>query len=123
MKPFDLAAALKGAPVVTTKGSQVEDLTYFSAPENGLCLAGVTSLNGDPTKHLCFWYKDGEAYMSAWGDLRMVTEKHRGWIIVDKHSGKPHPNRAIYTDESQVKTLARNAAAENWTAVEIKWEV
>ena len=122
MKPFDLAAALKGAPVVTTKGVRVSSLTYFPDTENGLCLAGVTHFEDDPTPILCFWYKDGEAFMSAWGDLRMDTTTHHGWIIVDKHSGKPHPNRAIYT-EDEAKTLARNAAAENWTAVEIKWEV
>lgn len=52
MKPFDLEAAINGAPVVTRDGREVKQLTYFVC-DNPEALVGVV---GDTLRR---WYNNG----------------------------------------------------------------
>jgi hypothetical protein len=69
MKPFDLTAALAGAPVVTVSGSKVTGLHKFEGvhPEN-------QSLFGVQDGEVNSWNCDGSyfCYRSSTLDLRMA---------------------------------------------------
>ena len=70
MKPFNLEAALAGAPVVTVIGSPVTGLHRFDGVSDGLCLVGVYG-GGIET-----WHENGrfntDRRMQSEMDLRMA---------------------------------------------------
>ena len=72
MKPFNLAAALRGEPVCTVSGDPIYDLHKFSRIKRlvGVMNNGVTTwgMNGQ-------WSDNGETVL----DLRMAPKKHQLW--------------------------------------------
>ena len=79
MKPFDLEAALKGAPVMTRGGMAVTELTRFHQAEAALLGVIRGKLYG--------WNLDGTHYTNAAGsiskaayDLVMATRKITYWV-------------------------------------------
>jgi hypothetical protein len=78
MRPFDLKAALAGAPVVTKQGDPVIELHYFDKA------VGVRKLYGVISTHvtICGWTDDGTSDWSSEFNLFMAPAKHEGWINI-----------------------------------------
>ena len=103
MKPFDLEAALAGAPVVTRSGKPVTQLVKFDAIRSPFNLFGVV---------------DGEVY--SWGesggyDLFMATVKREGWINIYKDLSMCciHPTK---------EKADENAGAARIACAKFEWE-
>ena len=73
MKPFDLSAALAGAPVCTRDGREVTQLHKFDGVTYGL----VGVIQGQ----LYTWSVDGVADTGSCRDLCMAPVKKTGWVV------------------------------------------
>lgn len=83
MKPFDLQAALKGAPVVTRGGRNVKDIAYFPSSRGSFKVRGV--VNGE----ILSWTVEG-SYCDygehVLNDLLMKPIKRTVWVNVYQSS-------------------------------------
>ena len=78
MKPFDLKAALAGAPAVTRDGREVKWIAHDpGAVSEGRVLARV----GDGGSHVRF-FESGASYLTGESsyDLFMAPVKREGWV-------------------------------------------
>lgn len=107
MKPFDLEAALAGAPVVTWDGRQVKQLTKFNTTYREHVLYGVVD------GWVCSWNIDGTT-ISETGALRMAPTKKTGWV--SRHQG------GVYTGISDTEEKARETNPSALSYHEIEWE-
>lgn len=123
-KPFDLEAALAGAPVVTTVDHlRVTSLTYFAELDDGrnFCLAGVVHWPNGPSAQ---WWKKEGTLDSADKTLRIAPETRKAWIIVHEIDGAPYNTHSFKTREDAVSHLARDLAANAPVVIiPIEWEV
>lgn len=77
MKPFNLQAALAGAPVVTRDGEPAEQLTLFDAPNEDFPLVGVVS------GRIRTWTRSGKRMLADVDnefDLFMASTKRVVWV-------------------------------------------
>lgn len=75
MKPFDLSAALAGAPVQTRDGRSVTQLVKFDVAGD-YCLVGVVN------KTIYTWTSLGgySGESNCYNDLFMASTKKTGWV-------------------------------------------
>lgn len=111
MKPFNLEAALAGAPVVTRAGVTVTQLTRFSI-NSGPALRGVVD------GVLISWYDDGGLCLGKKPvtalDLFMASTIKTGWVNV-------YPNGPCYMYDTEDE--ANEAAySERAACVKVEWE-
>ena len=108
MKPFNLEAALAGAPVCTRDGREVAQLKEYELIQ-GKRLVGV--LSGT----LMIWLPDGRdtgKFDSQW-DLFMAPTKKTGWVArYEAYISE------LYGSEEELKMFAPNALSYH----KIEWE-
>lgn len=121
MKPFNLAAAKNGAPIITRDGRPAKFIGHF--PENvadqricciiGNCIKAHTESGK-------WWDHDMESDL----DLFMATTKKEGWMPL-YHSSMTHKFPAyagyIYATKDQAEQAGRQSPAFI-QAVPISWE-
>ena len=106
MKPFDLTAALAGAPVCTRDGREVTQLHKFDGVTYGL----VGVIQGQ----LYTWSVDGKADTGSHRDLCMAPVKKTGWVAM---YSKAYVS-GMYESESDALQKAPEALSYH----EITWE-
>jgi len=104
MKPFNLEAALAGAPVCTRGGEPVTQLTPFTVTSDHP-LVGV--IEGEFYR----WTLDGRFPSYSPRDLFMAPVKKTGWIA-----------RSKYQMVHETEDLAKRANPEALGYHEISWE-
>ena len=107
MRPFNLEAALAGAPVVTRDGREVTQLVMFDCHDN-LPVAGVL----DGIIHL--WSIEGKSGPYKF-DLFMAPTKKTGWVA---RLTEGHVASVVLSTESECKAWYPNAHSYH----EITWE-
>ena len=116
MKPFDLEAALAGAPVITRDGRPVTQLHKFDAT-TPLCLVGV--VGGE----VYSWGKEGIFFAKSSGsfDLFMAPVKREGWINLYKIIVLPYEVRAgsVYRTKQEAD---EGATVDRIACVRVEWE-
>lgn len=97
MKPFNLEAALAGAPVCTRDGREVTQLHKFDGVTYGL----VGVIQGQ----LYTWSVDGVADTGSCRDLCMAPVKKTGWVAryAYMNIGGAYVAGTIYDTEEEVK--------------------
>ena len=117
MKPFNLEAALAGAPVVTRYGFKVTQLHEFSTVLTP-SLFGVIGEN----KCVSSWCSNGKS-VDPHFDLFMAPVKKKGWLNIYKIQNAIPACIAsatfVYADEATAK---RNADKTILATVPIEWE-
>jgi hypothetical protein len=106
MKPFDLTAALAGAPVITRDGREVTQLTKFECHDI-MSVAGV--LDGIVN----LWSTDGKSGSEKF-DLFMASTKKTGWVA---RYSKVYVS-GVYESESDALLKAPEALSYH----QIEWE-
>lgn len=118
MKPFDLAKALAGNPVITRDGKPVTQLTHF---EGVSCRR--ESVFGLIDGKVSGWYENGDYYDNEEehaNDLFMAPKVKEGWInIYQTPSGEWRTYGPIYDSEE----AAANHNADAVPPIRIEWEV
>lgn len=119
MKPFNLEAALAGAPVVTRDGIVVEDMHYFSGsraayPLHALCDGCILTFT-----------REGKFTTNRDhnNDLFMAPTKKQGWVNLYTLAG--YDSKAIAAAEFVWPTegMAQSAAGSSVLAtVFVEWE-
>lgn len=114
MKPFDLEAALNGAPVVTRDGREVTQLAKFHLA------FGMTNLVGVVSGQLITFRHDGQkdTHLKDPFDLFMAPVKKTGWVVRHKDNVMV---KNIYGDESTAREIHK-LAGDSVTYHEISWE-
>ena len=118
MKPFDLKAALAGAPVVTRDGKAVKWIAHDpGAIESSRVIARI----GNATGHEKF-YESGQTWnwTETQSDLFMAPVKREGWVNIYKT-----PSGVPYAKCGDIHATEDLAEAENFEAVattRIEWE-
>jgi hypothetical protein len=115
MKPFDLSAALAGAPVCTRDGREVTQLVKFDC-ERGYCVFGVAE--GGPVS---VWYESGRCLESVESnnDIFMAPVKKTGWVARYAHDdGTTYINTTIFKDKATCVDICGDALSYH----EISWE-
>jgi len=119
MKPFDLKAALAGAPVVTNSGKSLAWLAHDPGANNSCRVLG--RINGQAFH--CGWSDDGICSLNNdLMNLFMAPVKREGWVNVYRFSfGQPTPYRAgeIYDSLEQAKQQGSKSAI---ATARIEWE-
>lgn len=120
-KPFNLEAALAGAPVVTRCGEKVTQLTRFIAAAERYNLVGVVD------QLMIRWDRFGVAANSNESlGLFMALTKKTGWIA---HRSSSHRSSlrdlcecVCSTKEQLIKQLHIDEDDLDWVIQEISWE-
>ena len=110
MRPFNLEAALAGAPVQTRDGRPVTQLVKFDCDDR-FCIAGVVS------RLLYLWDEDGTPYhigVDEGRHLCMAPVKKTGWVARYEYKFCRGP----YVSEEDVKAAEPHALRYH----EITWE-
>ena len=108
MKPFNLQAALDGAPVVTRDGRLVKIAGYNED-------AGLTKLLGWVDGAFCGWYKDGIQHnANSRLDLFMAPTTRKEWIVrtpvlVDMLVNGNHYSNNIFGPYDNYETAMKTA--------------
>lgn len=123
LKPFDLAAAKAGAPVVTVDGYPVRILCFDMKNPSGFELVGlVTTDRGN--EQAFTWNRDGRigCFMSDYAkDLRMVPVKRTGWVNLYRNGDDAMTGEKVHEMEED----AINAGIDQDTyiaTVPVEWE-
>jgi len=112
MKPFDLSAAVAGAPVQTRDGRPVTQLVKFDC-YNTAPLRGVTN------KVIRAWDEKGLSDCGDILDLFMATVKKTGWVARYAHDdGTTYINTTIFKDKATCVDICGDALSYH----EITWE-
>jgi hypothetical protein len=115
MRPFDLKAALAGAPVVMRNGVKIEWLAHDpKAPADRRIVA-----RGKESSHHGTWYEDGSfvgGIAQSSSDLFMATTKREGWVNVYPGGGTSwiHPTKEMAD--------ALSGSSNRVDCVRIEWE-
>jgi hypothetical protein len=111
MKPFDLEAALAGAPVQTRDGRPVTQLVKFDFSFGPVRLAGVID-----DHRVGVWLADGLdcTFGNSQSDLLMAPVKKTGWVARYEYKFCRGP----YVSEEDVKAAEPHALRYH----EITWE-
>lgn len=117
MKPFNLEAALAGAPVVTRDGRKVTQLVKFDCTDTYVLYGVVTD-----TVHL--WTVDGRFNMSCeknGHDLFMATVKKTGLAVSYRYKDEDaRMSTTIFETEEQAKEFFMDC--ESYRLHKIEWE-
>ena len=110
-KPFNLQAALAGAPVVTLDGNQVMDLVVMKSAHEHSRLVGT--ING----HLWGWYESGKSYQDSevHMDLRMAPRKVTRWACM-------HPASLVFGPHRETQAEAEQDKDTGEVVCRIEWE-
>ncbi len=117
MKPFNLQAALSGAPVQTRDGRPVKIAGHNGAANEPNVVAGW--MNG----RVYGWYVNGKMVIhDTTDDLFMAPEKKIGWInVYPKNAYHPDSVSAfLWNSEEEARCNANEPGA---IAVKIEWEI
>lgn len=120
MKPFNLEAALAGAPVVTRDGKPVQELHLFKSTAPIQSLFGVIDGRVNSfTPSTGRYYDDGEEHDK---DLFMASTRETGWINI--YPRRPRTlNPSVSNEIHPTKEAADKVASQNRIAcIEISWE-
>jgi len=116
MKPFDLSAALAGAPVCTRDGREVTQLVKFDC-EYEYCVFGI--VEGGPIS----WLESGRHLesMESDDDLFMAPTKKTGWVVRCRSKNGEYINGSIYANEEKARN--RNINSPHALSYhQIEWE-
>ena len=121
MKPFNLADALAGKPVMTQDGVKVVRIFYAEdACESSKVICVLET--GLVVSH----YKDGRysADRKSDNDLVMAPQKKEGWINLYQASFGRVPSDTIHSSEEDAINLAKNHSWEphEFVTIKIEWE-
>ena len=121
MKPFNLADALAGKPVMTQDGVKVVRIFYAEeAYENSKVICVLET--GLVISH----YKDGRysADRKSDNDLVMAPQKKEGWINLYQVSFGRAPGDTIHSSEEDAINSAKNYDWEphEFVTIKIEWE-
>lgn len=117
MKPFNLEAALAGAPVVTRGGDIVTEIFHFKTVE-GIMYPVIAIVDGERHSFTTTG-KYNVTMVTHDNDLFMGTEKKEGWVNVYQGYKDEHfTGRKIYPTQE----AADQGRSTEGIAVKIEWE-
>ena len=122
MKPFNLEAALKGAPVVLRNDPTTKVLRIVHIPElSPYDIIAVLQPAGG--KNYQVTYPSKGTYLTSsesYRDLMMASTQREGWIIVLKHPDiSPYTSR-IFQTEAEAKDYY--SYGKKLAIIKITWE-
>lgn len=115
MKPFDLEAALAGAPVVTRHGDNVTQLVKFDAIRSTFILVGVVD------GVIFMWDEEGRygPNDNSHFDLFMAPVKREGWINLYNRGASYLPPYYVYQTKQEADD---GAVVDRIACVRVEWE-
>ena len=116
-KPFNLQAALEGAPVMTANGLKVVRIVHFpSATKNSRVVALLEH------GQVCTYHEHGNhcANITSDIDLVMVTTTKTGWVNVYKDGNNNYNTGDIYA--SYEEASGANKCCNCISTTKIEWE-
>jgi len=116
-KPFNLQAALDGAPVMTVNGLKVVRIVHFpSATKNSRVVALLEH------GQVCTYHEHGNhcANITSDIDLVMVTTTKTGWVNVYKDGNNNYNSGSIYASYEEVSCAIKGCTYISTTKIE--WE-
>lgn len=122
-KPFDLAAAKAGAPVMTEDGCPVRILCFDMKNPSGFELVGLVTTDRG-SEQVFTWNKDGRigCFMSDYAkDLRMVPVKRTGWVNLYRNGDEVLTSTAVYATQEEAMPSIRTEGSYIAT-VPVEWE-
>lgn len=121
MKPFNLADALAGKPVMTQDGRKVVRIFYAeeaNANSKVICILECGTLYP--------YYEDGTytEYASSLYDLVMAPQKKEGWINLYQTSFGRVPSDTIHSSEEAAINTAKKYdwKPHEFVTIKIEWE-
>ncbi len=118
MKPFDLKAALAGAPLQTRNGLPVKIAGYYSdVSEECQVLGWYEGYSSN-------WYANGKVYMhmDSNGDLFMAPQKRQGWINIILMPGKRVVMETVHESEIAALLAVKLTSFMEVKTIRIEWE-
>jgi len=118
MKPFDLEAALAGAPVVTRDGIPVTDLHCFDGADEAYKVCALVEGRVVPVHADGRYLSCGESSF----DLFMAPVKRGGWVNIYQWCGKPYCDFVVHATEEEARASGWTSGNTATTAVRLEWE-